>query len=263
MSSPKNEARSLQAWTPAQPVRAFEAVLAQLREAIVSGALSPGDRLPNQRDLARQLGVSRSSVLQAMRVLERTGLVEVKPGARGGAFVRATDALQLVEGLALLLELDQVSVDELIEFRESLEGQNAAWAAERRTESDLAELQSIVARVAELRVELREATGQGPNSVAHVWSLLLAQDALFHEAVGRAAHNRAAHAVMRGVLGSLNRQLQKVPDSTADLIYDDLAAIADAIAAGDAERGRARMRGHIREFFEITDLKRSGASGER
>src|SRR5262249_26942203 len=90
---------------PARTVRAFEAVLAQLRAGIADGRLRPGDRLPPTQTLARDFGVSRNAVLEALRALERSGLVTVRRGARGGAFVRALNGEELTEQLVLMMEI--------------------------------------------------------------------------------------------------------------------------------------------------------------
>lgn len=244
-------------FTAAKQTRTFEAILIQFREAIIGGRLAAGDRLPSQRDLAEQFGVSRATVLQALHILERSGLIAIRPGARGGAFVRTPDDQPLSDHLDLLLELEQVSIVELLEFRQVLEGQNAFWAAERATDDEIAAIGEIVAIVAAV---------QGDTSAA-AWRRQLDADPLFHDAVANAAHNRAMSAVMRGVLAVLARELEKVPQSSAPQGYADLRGIYDAIAARDSVLAQDRMRSHIAKFFLLsnraTDSRREHSRKER
>src|SRR5213595_456802 len=79
------------AFAPIRPTRASSDVIAQIRRAILSGQYRPGDRLPTERDMAQQFGVSRVTVRDALRALEAHGLVRVKVGGQGGPYVSAPD----------------------------------------------------------------------------------------------------------------------------------------------------------------------------
>src|SRR5919198_3938433 len=99
-------------FNPVSPGRVSAEIVEQVKAAIRDGRLAPGDQLPPERDLTRQLGVSRVSVRDALRMLEAQGLVEVRVGARGGAFV-TTPAPGLVgEGIADMLLLSAVTAAE-------------------------------------------------------------------------------------------------------------------------------------------------------
>ena len=119
----------------ASPTRTFEEIADQIRAAIVEGRLQPGDRLPAGRELAQTFGVGRSTLLAALRVLEQSGLIVIRPGTKGGAFVTAPSLRQVSESLDLLLRREGASVEELAEFRVHLEGQCFYWAALRADES--------------------------------------------------------------------------------------------------------------------------------
>ncbi|MDO8213551.1 FadR/GntR family transcriptional regulator [Conexibacter sp. CPCC 206217] len=215
------------------PVRTFESIVEQVRESISSGKLRPGDRLPNQRELATQFGVSRNGVLEAIRVLERAGLVEVRPGSTGGTFVRRMDGgRQFRDQLELLVEIGDISVLELAELRQSLEGANAYWAAKRATAEDLSALEEL----------LRQA---------HESESLFYDDHAFHQRVAVASGNRAAAIVFAGVLGGLEVVLSRVPASSRAKGLADLEGIYEAIAARDPDLARTRMRQHISDFAWI------------
>lgn len=237
-------------FSAARTIRTFDAIVEQVAQAIISGIYTEGDRLPSQRDLAEQFGVSRNGVLQALRVLERQGLVEIRQGASGGAFVRSLDGRQLGHHLGLLVQLDRVSMREMREFRWVLEGQNAFWAATRSTTRDRGTLKRIVKRMGEL-------LDTGPDGEEEA---IRTQDVEFHVAVARAAHNRAALAVMEGVLVGLERELKRVPHHLARKGHEDLSAVVEAIVAQEPERARELMQRHIDDFYAVTHPRRSRSS---
>lgn len=239
-------------FSPAKPLRTFEVIVAQVREAIASGRIGAGDRLPTQRELAEQFSVSRNGVLQALRILERMGVIEIRSGRLGGAFVRSSDGHQVRDHLELLLEMDRISVPEMVEFRQLVEGQNAFWAAERGTAAEKQEIRKVVQRIHELETD---PTGDA-------WSLILGHDALFHATVARAAHNRVTSAVMDGLLAALNRQLQSVDRNDGAKVYADLNGIGKAIVGGDSVRARHLMSDHIGEFYSLRAGREAGINTE-
>jgi DNA-binding FadR family transcriptional regulator len=169
--------------------------------------------------------------------------------------VRHFDGSQLVDTLELLLDLDHLSLRELSELRAVVEGQNAVWAAERRTEDDIARLRAIVAKVHELEAELNEGS---PDA----WPMILAEDALFHRELARTGHNRAAEAFMIGALGVVNRQLSKLPERCAPEITRSLDEITESVARGDAEEARQLISDHI-QYFALGLAEERRAASER
>ena len=135
------------AFVPAQRVRSFDHIVDQIRDAISSGGIAPGERLPSERDLGATFGVSRTTLREALRALEAQGVLEIRTGSRGGAFV-AEPSSELVAGaLGNLLRFRSATARELAEFRVPFEAENAAWAARRADPSALAELEHIVGDV--------------------------------------------------------------------------------------------------------------------
>src|SRR3954451_25167748 len=105
------------AFTPVAGGRISGEIVGQIKAAIRDGRLAPGDQLPPERDLTKQLGVSRVSVRDALRMLEAHGLIEVRVGARGGAFVTAPAPKLVGEGFADMLLLGDVDAVQLTEAR--------------------------------------------------------------------------------------------------------------------------------------------------
>jgi GntR family transcriptional repressor for pyruvate dehydrogenase complex len=131
-------------WEKAKQYRTHEDLVTQIQSQILDGKLRPGDKLPSERQLGEAFGVSRGTLREALRVLEKKGLIWVKVGFGGGAFVRAADDAIMSEDLGILLRLQKITLEELLEFRESLEGTVAVKAAKNAKREDVAHLQSIL-----------------------------------------------------------------------------------------------------------------------
>src|SRR3979411_1052358 len=116
---------------PIRPTRASSDVIAQIRRAILSGQYRPGDRLPTEREMARQFGVSRVTVRDALRALEAAGLLEIRVGGQGGPYVKEPDPARLAESLRTHFHLQGTTFAELAEARLALETTAARLAAER------------------------------------------------------------------------------------------------------------------------------------
>ncbi|MBV1704738.1 MAG: FadR family transcriptional regulator [Hyphomicrobiales bacterium] len=209
-----------------QTQKLYQRVADQLAGLIRAGELKPGARLPAERDLARQLGVSRPTLREAMIALEIAGLVEVRTGA--GITVRdATAAGRIDAG---------PSAFDLLAARKLVEGETAALAAAARTDIDVAALdQAIASHRADFA---RGGDGFGA-------------DRAFHLAIARAAGNSALEGIvvefwdsMRGPIFGRLTELTRLPAKDRTNLADHVA-IRDAIAARDAGAARAAMGAHI------------------
>ena len=126
------------------PARAVDEIAGQVRELIAAGKLKPGDRLPSERDLSALLHVSRNTLREALRVLEHAGIVEMRKGATGGAFVRPGNSGVIVNGLRDLYHLGAITPQQLTEARVWLSEVVVQIACERATSEDLAALDANV-----------------------------------------------------------------------------------------------------------------------
>jgi GntR family transcriptional regulator, transcriptional repressor for pyruvate dehydrogenase complex len=102
---------------PIRTRRAFEEICERIREQLALGVLKPGDKLPAERDLAQQLGVSRNVLREALRSLEMAGILKLQKGVKGGAFIREGDTSRMNEVMRDMLSLGTISVRELSEAR--------------------------------------------------------------------------------------------------------------------------------------------------
>ncbi len=231
-------------FTPVRRSRSFDEVLHQIEDAIVSRRYQSGDRLPNERDLSRALGVSRSTVREALRALEVMGMVEIRLGATGGIFVTQPDGQMVGRALEALIRFRGATARELAEFRTSFEGETTHWAAQRADDSDRARLQDLAAQVRLL------VSHEGSS-----WEQIVDVDVQFHEAVATASKNQVRLAIMLGIYRALQRVIVAVAPfvdgGLRHAVADQLTAIAEAISAGDGERARSVMRHHVETFGRL------------
>ena len=121
-----------------------EQVLNQVEKIILSRKLKPGDKLPPERELQEKYRTGRGTVREALRALEQKGLIDIKKGARGGAFVKEIDSEHVSETLALLIRHSRISMKHLAEFREVVETATAAYAGERATSEDIKKMKNLL-----------------------------------------------------------------------------------------------------------------------
>jgi GntR family transcriptional repressor for pyruvate dehydrogenase complex len=233
-------------------VRSFEEIVQQIQDAIASGRLRPGERLPSERDLCDVFGVSRATLREALRALEALGVVEVRTGARGGAFAVEPGEDVVGSALASLLRFRQATARDLVEFRVSFEGENAAWAARRASAEDVAELEALATRI-----EAAVASGQPWRSVVEL-------DVAFHVRVARATGNVVRGAIMLAIQDALRRAVIEtdpiVDPAVRSTMGAEAHAIAEAIATRNEHAARARMRAHVERWslLEVEAADRAG-----
>jgi GntR family transcriptional repressor for pyruvate dehydrogenase complex len=210
----------------------------RLKEAIRSGELAPGARLPAERELGVQFGVGRTSVREALRMLQATGLVTVRPG--DGAFVANVSSAN-DRSFARWESLYHYRVEELFEARLAIEPLAAARAAKRADEDDV---NSIAAALT--------AFEQGVNE-CDLAGMVLADDD-FHGAIMLASRNRMFQAML-GVANHLSLESKRAGLSAPGRPPHVLAkhrAIFAAIAGGDSQAAESAMRDHLMSF--VSDM---------
>jgi GntR family transcriptional repressor for pyruvate dehydrogenase complex len=216
---------------------AYQVVVDHLKRAIQLGRYLPGDQLPPERELAKLMQVSRTTLREASRVLEGEGLIETRRGRQGGVFVLrpANTAAESKE----LLRAKRREIEEVLDFRLAVESAAAGLAAERRTKDDLSELAALFEEMS----GIEEAIKREPDGVApHRWA---AADTNFHLGVAQAARNSFigrsvvdARAAMFEPLGMVFMRIH--PGSN-----EGHEEILLTIREKDAEGARAAMERHI------------------
>lgn len=198
---------------------------------LINGQLKAGDRLPPENELSDQLGLSRSSLREAVKALELIRILDVRRG--DGTYVTSLEPGLLTETMGFMVEIHQESsAPELLEVRRILEPGAAAHAARR-----------IDARaVGSLRAAL-ETTG--PHGTAQE---LAAHDALFHSLIARASGNPYLAGLLDSLTGSALRlrTWERITEAgAASRVLGEHAAILEALTLGDAELARSLMTVHV------------------
>lgn len=135
--------------------RIFEAICEQVRTQLSLGRLTPGDKLPAERDLAVQFGSSRTAVREALRSLEMAGVIELRKGVKGGAFIREGDPAVVTRSFGDMVHLGRISLENLTESRVIIQDAVIRLASKRGTEADFDGLESSIARTEQLTREQR------------------------------------------------------------------------------------------------------------
>jgi DNA-binding FadR family transcriptional regulator len=208
--------------------RLYRRIARQLSELISKGEFRPGERLPPERELAKQLAVSRPSVREALIALEVEGRVEIRVGS--GVFVKPLRPLPLPS------PEEGEGPFELLQARAIVEGETAALAAKRATTQEIAEVRAAVEQL-----RRSHSTGQRSESA----------DRRFHVAIANAAHNSPLAAVVQLLWdqgrGTLWKQMEKhfsTPALRAATIRDH-RAVLEAIEARQPQKARKAMHQHL------------------
>ncbi|MGN9787344.1 FadR/GntR family transcriptional regulator [Nonomuraea sp. ZG12] len=220
---------------PAKKTRTFEDVLAQIERRIVEDGLTVGSRLPAERQLAEQLGVGRSSVREAMRVLETLGVVssQVGRGPEAGAILTSRPDSALTDLLRLHLGMASLELREVIDTRLMIE----RWAADRAAaaRADTSALAAALTAMA--------SAGSAEEFVEH--------DTAFHCAIADASGNRLIAAIMRSLRDSMRRYAVEAVERLGDtsLLQADHERILAAIDAGDPAAASRAVTEHLAHAY--------------
>ncbi len=218
--------------------KAYEQVNDQLRELIVSGGLAPGERLPNEAVLAREFGVSRATVREALRILTAQNLIRTTKGAGGGSYVTLPTVDHISEflrgNLKLLSESDRVTLDEFLELRELIEVPAARLAAERASGDDVDRLRESIPEQP-LRMTTQEQFTYNKG---------------FHTAIVEACGNTLLYIATQPVFSVLQTHLARstLGRGFHSSINQHHRGILAAIERGDADGAAEEMHAHL-EFL--------------
>lgn len=227
-------------FTPLEDRRAFKAILDQLEHVIAAGQIGPGDRLPSERDLAQQFAVSRTSVREALRVLEALGVVRVRPGPEHGATLVEGPSNALRDILQFQLALRHISMASLVEFRLVIEAWAARAAAIRTTPDDLGEAHRLL-----------EQMGAAGLAMETFQTL----DAGFHLEIARRSRNELLALVLEGLRSSTERVMHEAITAKGDWervrtrLVAEHEQILAAIQSGDGDAASQLVVSHIEGFY--------------
>jgi DNA-binding FadR family transcriptional regulator len=212
--------------------RLYLQVAEQLAGFVSDGELKPGDRLPSERDLATQFGVSRPTVREAMIALEISGLVEIRSGS--GVYVLPQD------GTTASLGEEVPGPLELLEARYAIEGETAALAATRIDKQGIRALEEQLAIISADFASTEEKE---------------AADERFHELIAAASGNSALHSTIIWLWDMRNQSTishsfhEKLRAEGSIPVVQDHTVILEALKEGNAELARASMHRHLQRVL--------------
>ncbi|HEY4024705.1 MAG TPA: FadR/GntR family transcriptional regulator [Pseudonocardiaceae bacterium] len=203
----------------------------KIKEMITSGALSPGDRLPREADLAERLGLSRNSLREAVKALSLIHVLDVRQG--DGTYVTSLEPALLLDAMGFVIDFHRDdTVLEFLEVRRILEPAATAMAASRMTAEDVAELRGLL-----------DQLGEQPSIEE-----LVANDLEFHRRIALGAGNQVLCSLVDGLSGPTQRARiwrGLTQESAVARTLAEHHAICDAIAAGQPEVARAWATVHV------------------
>jgi GntR family transcriptional regulator, transcriptional repressor for pyruvate dehydrogenase complex len=224
--------------------RLYEQIVQQIEESVLNGKLKPGDQLPAERELAQQLGVSRTAVREAVKALREKGLVEAYSGR--GTFVTDGTTQAARQSFDLMVKIgQQEGAPHLAELRLILEPGIAALAAVRVTEDDLAAMCEAVA--------VMDRAQDDPEAYIEA-------DLDFHLALAETAANPLILSLIDSIVGLLREQRIKIFNVEGGPQRGQVhhKRILEAVERRDAEMARSAMRAHLEQVRE--DSKASPGS---
>lgn len=222
---------------PIQVPKASDVLATELRERILRGEFPSGTALPPERELVTQTRMSRTTVREALRILEVQSLVNIKTGRSGGAFVQRPDGESFASSVNLLIRGRQIRMAALLETREAIEPACAELAAKYRTDDDLD-------RIKETNEAIAADTSLEDFLQANVdW----------HMAVAAASHNE----LLTGMMLALSRVIYASTDNQGFIDTDVRVttakahrSVTNAIRNQDADAAARRMKRHVHSYAE-------------
>ena len=232
---------------PAKQNRIYEDVVEQIQEAILDGTLKVGEQLPAERKLIEMFGVSRGTLREALRVLQQKGMIEIKTGVAGGSIVKGISTDQMSESLALLIRYRKISLEQLAEFREGVEGLVAALAAARASADDCKRLQLLL-----------EEAGAYLDEGAARWDDFIRKDEEIHLAIAEISANQIHISVLRTIYDNIHTYYENYLAKEEPFLvenYRDLQEMVAAVISHNSEAAQALTRKHVRKFNQYMQKK--------
>jgi DNA-binding FadR family transcriptional regulator len=224
--------------SPMEVPKASDVLASELRERILSGEFPDDTPLPPERELVVQTGMSRTTVREALRILEVQGFVRIKAGRNGGAFVQRPGEQSMADSVGLLIRGRQIRLAALLETREAIEPFCARLAATNRTDTDLAALAAANDAIADAGDDL---------------PAFLQANVDWHVAVAVAGHNELLTGLMMGLARAIYTATANegfVDAQVRDTTLRAHRSVTKAIRDGDPEAAARRMTRHVHSYAQ-------------
>jgi GntR family transcriptional repressor for pyruvate dehydrogenase complex len=204
----------------------------QIKGAIFSEQLKPGDRLSSEQELSKIFNTSRTTVREALRALEREGFLLIKQGAKGGSYVREADFSPVINSITQMLQFKRVTLDNLTEARLIIEPEIAKMAALKSTQRDIKQMGESLNGLRRL-VEKKERS--------------TSTNLQFHRIIGESCKNPVLYFINNSLLNILQENLARLYMKLESnrFLLEQHTQICEAIKDRDPEKAHAEMRKHI------------------
>ncbi|MBN1104395.1 MAG: FadR family transcriptional regulator [Deltaproteobacteria bacterium] len=217
----------------------------QLRESIFDGRYKPGEKMPTEQQLTEMFGVSRVIVREAVRNLELAGLVEIRRGPKGGAFVVPMRHEAVSQMIKDLLRLGKARVADIMEVRLEMEPIVAALASLRRTDEDMEELSRAV-----------KGMPEAPGDEYVAWNVD------FHRLLATCSHN-PIYEILINILMDITEELI-LNIKPADRVIHDMTShseICELVRQGNSDGACIKMRSHLEDVVPVLREMEEKSSG--
>jgi GntR family transcriptional repressor for pyruvate dehydrogenase complex len=225
----------------AKQERAYQRIVHEVEQSILDGRLRPGDRLPSERELTERFAVARSSVREALRVLESKEFVRSHPGDRRGPLVLGFSVEPVKRSIAVLTSAHTVRFSELVQFRMIIDSSANLLAAANRTEAHLLRLERNMAR-------MRDSMSLGYEIFSRI-------DLEFHEIIAEASDNTliqvCGDVVREAVLDLIRSKIVDADDQRALMVRSirHHRAVFDAISEGNGGHAARLARESLYDYY--------------
>jgi DNA-binding FadR family transcriptional regulator len=222
-------------YTQIKTGRLADQVSNQLKKAILHGEYQTGEKMPTEHQLVAIFGVSRVIIREAIRNLERSGLIEIKRGPKGGAFVQPVRHDAVSQIIQDLFKRARGTVDDIMEVRLEIEPIVAGLAAERATKDDIRMLKEALEGM------------PGPPSREYV-----AANVNFHRHLAACAHNPIYHILVNILMDFTEELILKIKPE--NMVFHDTVSHAELlqlVSRKDAVNARRKMRSHLEDIVPV------------
>lgn len=226
---------------PIKNKRVYEHVIEQIQDMIMEGTLERGDKLPSERGLSEQLGISRTSIREALRALEIIGLVESRQGE--GNFIKGDIESSMLEPLSVMFVLSGGKPLDILELRKIIEVESARLAAQRINSDEKEELNEIMNGLRNAKSEIESSEF----------------DKKFHYMISKCTGNylllnflNVISSLMRDFIKSARWEILQANKEQGFLVNQH-QAVCDAVVANDPQKAAAAMKEHIEYIYNVVE----------
>ena len=228
---------------PIQTDRISNVIVDQIKDAVFQKRLKAGDKLPSERQLMDQFKTSRVTIREAIRTLEQFGILEIRRGTEGGAFIRDPNTKFVSNFLQDMFSMEKIKISNLTEARMAIEPFSVKLATERITEDSLEKVRQNIQ-------EARECLDRKNKNDAR------RLDLEFHRLIAQASQNPVIFFMIDSIMDIMENNISSIPLSTRHVERTNQfhEALFDAIKNRDVQRAKDLMLVHIQEIHHALEL---------